>query len=62
MPPKWTPSSPSNMNNPVQTTHEDDPPEPKSPNLILLYTLLALGFLGAMAVAAMIVWPFYQHR
>jgi hypothetical protein len=50
------------MNNSVQTTHKDNPPEPKSPNLILLYTLLALAFLGAMAVAAMIVWPFYQHR
>jgi len=50
------------MSNPIQTSHEEDEPEPKSPNLILLYTLLALAFLGAMAVAAMIVWPFYQHR
>lgn len=50
------------MSNPVQTTHEEDAPHHKSPNLILLYTLLALAFLGAMAIAAMIVWPFYQHR
>ena len=50
------------MSNPVQTTPEEDAPQPKSPNLILLYTLLALGLLGAMAVAALIVWPFYQHR
>jgi hypothetical protein len=50
------------MNNPIQTTHEEDAPQPKSPNLILLYTLVALALLGAMAIAAMIVWPFYQHR
>jgi hypothetical protein len=36
--------------------------EQKGPNLILLYTLLALALLGAMAVAAMIVWPFYVRR
>ena len=50
------------MSNPVQTTHQEDAPQPKTPNLVLLYALLALAFLGAMAVAAMIVWPFYQHR
>jgi hypothetical protein len=43
--------------------HEDESGEPsKGPNLILLYTLLALALLGAMAVAAAIVWPFYTHR
>jgi len=36
--------------------------EQKGPNLILLYALLALALLIAMAVAAMIVWPFYQRR
>jgi len=36
--------------------------EPKGPNLILLYALLALALLGAMAFAAMIVWPFYLRR
>jgi hypothetical protein len=33
----------------------------KGPNLVLIYTLIALGALLAMACAAMIVWPFY-HR
>jgi hypothetical protein len=39
-------------------------PEDKSkgPNLILLYALLALGLLAAMAFAAMVVWPFYVRR
>ncbi len=40
----------------------DEQQESKGPNLILLYFLLALALLGAMAVAAMIVWPFYLRR
>jgi len=32
------------------------------PNLFVLYALLALGILAAMAFAAMVVWPFYQRR
>ena len=50
------------MSSPIQTTHEEEAPQPKGTNLILLYTLVALALLGAMAIAAMIVWPFYQHR
>lgn len=34
----------------------------KGPNLILLYCLLALALLAAMAFAAMVVWPFYKAR
>lgn len=36
--------------------------EPQGPNLVLLYTLLALGALLAMVCAAAIVWPFYHRR
>ena len=36
--------------------------QPKGPNLVLLYALLALAILAAMGVAAMIVWPFYLRR
>jgi hypothetical protein len=43
------------------TPEVDAEPEPKGPNLFLLYALLALALLGAMAVAAMIVYPFYKH-
>jgi len=46
----------------LRPAQNDDLPEPKGPNLILLYSLLVLGLLGAMAVAALIVWPFYQHK
>jgi hypothetical protein len=42
--------------------HVDEQEENRGPNLILLYALLALALLGAMAVAAMIVWPFYLRR
>jgi hypothetical protein len=36
--------------------------EQKGPNLILLYALLGLALLAAMAFAVMIVWPFYLRR
>ena len=46
-----------------ETPPEMEPePENKGPNLILLYALLALGLLAAMAFAAMIIWPFYLRR
>jgi hypothetical protein len=38
----------------------DQEAQSKGPNLFLLYALLALAILGAMGVAAMIVWPFYK--
>lgn len=50
------------MNNLAKTTQEENQPEAKGPNLILLYALLAFAILAAMAIAAMIVWPFYKLR
>jgi hypothetical protein len=41
---------------------EEEESETKGPNLFVLYAFLALALLGAMAVAAMIVWPFYARR
>ena len=52
---------------------EFKPPEPghngshdergsHGPNLILIYGLIALAMLVAIAVAAFIVLPFYNHR
>jgi hypothetical protein len=34
----------------------------QGPNLILLYSLIALALAVAIALAALIVLPFYQHR
>ena len=51
------------MSSPVERPDQvEDEDESDGPNLFLLYGLLALALLGAMAVAAMIVWPFYLRR
>ncbi len=63
------------MNNPAKPTEANahgrasldqespgDETPAKGPNLVLLYSLLALGLLAAMAFAAAIVWPFYIQR
>ena len=39
----------------------EDGPSP-GPNLVLIYTLMALAFLAAMAIAALIVLPYYRSR
>jgi len=38
----------------------DEPSE--GPNLILLYSLIALALAAAIAIAMMIVMPFYHRR
>lgn len=43
-------------------TKSEPEEEPKGPNLILLYSLLALALLVAITFAAMVVWPFYTRR
>jgi len=50
------------MSNGIEKSNEAAEPEPKGPNIILLYALLALALLGAITFAAMIVFPFYKHR
>lgn len=41
----------------------DDPEEPmQGVNLKLIYSLIALAILGAIAIAFFIVAPFYHHR
>ena len=35
--------------------------ESRGPNLILIYSLIGLAFLAAMAAAALIVLPFYRR-
>jgi hypothetical protein len=34
----------------------------QGPSLTLLYSLIALALAAAIAIAAMIVWPFYKSR
>jgi len=45
----------------LPTDQEDDDAPVKSPNIVLMYALLALGILAAMAFAAAIVYPFYKR-
>ncbi len=35
---------------------------PRGVNLAMIYTLMGLALLAAMALAALIVLPYYQHR
>ena len=53
------------MNNPrkspdLQSQDEED--AQRGPNLVLIYSLIALAFLIAFALAALIVWPFFKAR
>ena len=50
------------MSKPLRKSPNEDDAGPKGPNIILIYALLALGLLTAMAFAAMVVWPFYKAR
>jgi hypothetical protein len=45
------------------STDEDQADEAsQGPNLVLLYSLIALALVAAIAFALMIVMPFYQRR
>jgi hypothetical protein len=39
-----------------------DEEDAQGPNLVLLYSLIVLALAVAIGLAALIVWPFYQHR
>ncbi len=41
---------------------DDDPPPASGPNLVLLYSLLALAIIAAMGIALLIVRPFYLRH
>ena len=43
----------------LKNEEEDD--SPQGPNLVVLYSLIALAILLAIFFAGMIVWPFYQQ-
>lgn len=47
---------------PGDLTKSEPEQEPKGPNLILLYTLLALALVVAITFAALVVWPFYLRK
>lgn len=53
----------SNMNNPREPqTDRDEVDPPQGPNLVVLYSVIALALAVAIALAAWIVLPFYLRR
>ena len=52
----------SNLQRSGKTPHDNDSEESSGPNLTLLYSLLVLALVAALAVAALIVFPFYVRR
>jgi hypothetical protein len=46
----------------ITQTNDHDQERPQGPSLVLMYSLIALGLLIAIALAALIVWPFYKAR
>jgi hypothetical protein len=55
----------SKLEGPDRSAREPETPDEgksRGPNLILLYTLIAFALAAAIAIAAIIVLPFYQRR
>ncbi|HUN84547.1 MAG TPA: hypothetical protein VMU48_09215 [Terracidiphilus sp.] len=55
------------MSNPTVPPAQDPQTEPdenlsRGPNLVLIYIVLAVALLAAIAIAAFIVLPFYLRR
>jgi len=51
-----------NSGQPVSDAQGEEDYAPQGPNLVLVYGLIALALLVAIAFAALIVWPFYKAR
>jgi hypothetical protein len=48
-----------------ETKPQDVPPDDtpnQGPNLVVIYALIVVALLGAIVIAAFIVFPFYKHR
>jgi hypothetical protein len=41
---------------------EEDDGRSRGPNLVIVFSIMALALLAAIAAAALIVWPFYKSR
>jgi hypothetical protein len=51
------------MNSPRAGREDADGEQPsQGPNLVLLYSLIALALAVAIGLALLIVWPFYVRR
>lgn len=50
------------MSDPETTGSDTSDPETKGPNLVLIYSLIALSLIAAICFAMLIVLPFYHRR
>ena len=41
---------------------DEEDAKPQGPNLVIVFSIMALALLAAIAAAALIVWPFYKSR
>ncbi len=52
----------SNRDRKISAESPDKVSPSSGPNLVLAYSLIAIALLVAIAVAALIVWPYYKAR
>jgi hypothetical protein len=52
----------SNLKSPGNDSEDPGSEHSSGPNLTLFYSLIALALLAAIAIAALIVFPFYIRR
>ena len=52
----------TNSDGHYETPEDPSAENPPGPNLVLLYSLIALALAAAIAIAGLIVLPFYHHR
>jgi hypothetical protein len=45
-----------------QPAHDSEEPQSQGPNLVVLYTIVAVALVTAIGLALLIVLPFYNHR
>lgn len=50
------------MSNPEGIPPGEEESPAQGPNLVLIYSLIALALIAAVGFAIMIVLPFYRHR
>ncbi len=52
----------NNSEKPARASSPGEDTPAKGPNLVLIYSLLALALVAAIGFAVAIVWPFYLRR
>ena len=50
------------MSNPDRNLDLEEDAPSRGPNLVLIYSLIALALTAAIGFAVLIVLPFYRHR